>query len=340
MHSWVKRGFRTTWILGATIGCGGDGGPTGNNGGGNQNVTLTARHGHVMVYDEARRQLLLFGGTGTEGTLPSGDRNSTWTWDGTTWARIATTGPSPRYLSAVVYDATRQRVVLHGGQSGVFPNITVLSDTWEWDGTTWTQKATTGPSPRVHQTMAYDRARGRVILYGGFNSATQQELGDIWEWDGTSWQRSGATGLANSIALGVAYDEKAAALYLDSMAAQGSSAPVASRLAGTTLTPAASAAPPCVPVPRQFTALGSNPGGFLLYVHSCDQAGTILPQSWRWDGTTWTRVQGTQPSLRYNAAMAYDRDRNRVVLYGGEVGAGTPDLADTWEFDGTTWTRR
>jgi hypothetical protein len=38
--------------------------------------------------------------------------------------------------------------------------------------------------------------------------------------------------------------------------------------------------------------------------------------------------------------MAYDRDRNRIVLYGGEVAAGTPDLADTWEFDGTAWARR
>jgi hypothetical protein len=38
--------------------------------------------------------------------------------------------------------------------------------------------------------------------------------------------------------------------------------------------------------------------------------------------------------------MAYDRARDRVVLFGGEIGAGVPDLADTWEFDGTTWTRK
>ena len=337
MQSRVKATLRLSWALGFVLACGGDG-PT--NTGGNGAVPLTARHGHVMVYDEARHQLLLFGGTGTEGSSPSADRNSTWTWDGTTWTRIATTGPSPRFLSAIAYDATRQRVVLHGGQAGVFPNITLLADTWEWDGTSWAQKATSGPSPRVHQTMAFDRTRGRVVLYGGFTSAGQQELVDIWEWDGTSWQQSGVSGPANSIALGVAYDEKAAALYLYSMP-QGNGAPFASRWNGTTLTAATAASPPCVPIPRQFAALGSSPGGFLFYVHSCDQSGTtILPQSWRWDGTAWVRVQGTQPTLRYNAAMAYDRDRNRVVLYGGEVGAGTPDLADTWEFDGTAWARR
>ena len=35
--------------------------------------------------------------------------------------------------------------------------------------------ATTGPTSRVHQTMAFDRARGRVVLYGGFNATAQQE---------------------------------------------------------------------------------------------------------------------------------------------------------------------
>ena len=284
MQSWVKAGLHTSLMFVAAFGCGGSDGPTAND----ETPLLTGRHGHAMVYDEARHQLLLFGGPGAEGTSPSGDRSST----------------------------------------------------WEWDGATWTQKATSGPSPRVHQTMAFDRARGRVVLYGGFNASAQQELGDIWEWDGTAWQQSTVSGPANTIARGVAYDEKTAALYLFSVAESGG-AMTARRWNGTTLTAVAAAAPPCIPFQPQFTALGSNPGGFLLYVHSCDQSGTvILPQTWRWDGAAWTRVEGTQPPLRINAAMAYDRDRNRVVLYGGEVAAGTRDLADTWEFDGTTWARR
>jgi len=122
--------------------------------------------------------------------------------------------------------------------------------------------------------------RGRVVLFGGFNATTQQELRDIWEWDGTAWQQSSLSGATNTISLGVAYDEKAAALYFFSMAAGGGT-PTASRLSGNALPLAAAAAPPpCIPIPRQFTALGSAPGGILIYVHSCDQAGTIAPQSW------------------------------------------------------------
>jgi hypothetical protein len=323
------------FTIGTVVGCTDKDPPTG--GGNNNPPTLTARHGHSMVYDEARKQLLLFGGTGTEGTSPSGDRNSTWRWDGTTWTRIATGGPSPRYEAAVTYDATRQRVVLYGGQSGAFPNITVLSDTWEWDGSAWTQRSTTGPSARVHQSIAFDRARGKVVLYGGFNSTTVQELRDIWEWDGSSWTQASVSGPPNSIALGPVYDEKTAALYLYSVPQSGG-AVTANRWNGSTLTVAASAAPPCTPDRRQVTALGSNPGGLLFYSNGCSQVGTT-PQTWRWDGSVWTSVTGTQPSSRSNAALAYDRDRNRVVLYGGEL-QGSPDLADTWEFDGTTWTRR
>jgi hypothetical protein len=337
MRSRVER-FAAVFTIGIVVACNDEEPPTG--GGGNNTPTLTARHGHSMVYDEARRQLLLFGGVGTEGTSPSGDRNSTWRWDGTTWTRLATTGPSARYEAAVTYDATRQRVVLYGGQSGVFPNITVLADTWEWDGNAWTQRATTGPGARMHQAIAFDRGRGKVVLYGGFDGTNVQELNDIWEWDGTSWTQATVSGPANSTALGPVYDEKTAALYLYSVP-QAGGAISATRWNGTTLTPVTSAAPPCVPVRRQFTALGSNPGGLFFYANSCSlPATTILPQTWRWDGSTWTSLTGTQPLSRSNAALAFDRDRNRVVLYGGEVGAGTPDLADTWEFDGTTWTRR
>jgi hypothetical protein len=72
------------------VACGDKDPPTG---GGNNTPTLTARHGHAMVYDEARRRLLLY-----------------------------------------------------GGQSGTFPNLTVLSDTWEWDGPSWTRSSVSGPA--------------------------------------------------------------------------------------------------------------------------------------------------------------------------------------------------
>ncbi len=308
--------------------CGGSTGPS-------PQMTLLPRHGHAMVYDEARHQLLLIGGTGAEGDDPAADRSSTWAWDGTAWTRIAVTGPSPRYLASVAYDAARQRVVLYGGEHGAFPDVTVMSDTWEWDGTTWTQRATTGPSARVHKSMAYDRTRQRVVLYGGFNEQ-EGEIRDVWEWDGASWSRKASNDEVVAVAAG--YDEKAATIYLYSVAPSTQTV-LTDTWNGTSLTRLDFTGPGCVPPHPQLVGLGPTRGGLLFYAGACGSAPTS-PETWRWDGNAWTRVSGTQPPFRINAAMAYDRDRDRVVLFGGETTQGAPDLGDTWEFDGTTWTRR
>ena len=76
---------------------------------------------------------------------------------------MADTGPSARSLHAMAYGSDRGRTVLFGGQiTGAF-----LNDTWEWDGTEWTQVADTDPSPRDACGAIYDPSRRRMILLGG-----------------------------------------------------------------------------------------------------------------------------------------------------------------------------
>jgi hypothetical protein len=61
-----------------------------------------------------------------------------------------------------------------------------LNDTWEWNGTTWTQQApTTSPTARQLALMAYDSARNVTVLFGGVTSAGY--VNDTWEWNGTTW---------------------------------------------------------------------------------------------------------------------------------------------------------
>ncbi len=43
-----------------------------------------------------------------------------------------------------------------------------FSETWEWNGATWTQRfPTTAPPPRRNHALAYDSARQRVMLFNG-----------------------------------------------------------------------------------------------------------------------------------------------------------------------------
>jgi len=63
------------------------------------------------------------------------------------------------------------------------------------------------------------------------------------------------------------------------------------------------------------------------------------------DRLLWTQILDTGPPSRRFAAMAYDSDRDRVVLFGGGVfvPVGPDDYPtempgqDTWEFDGEIW---
>lgn len=63
----------------------------------------------------------------------------------------------------------------------------------------------------------------------------------------------------------------------------------------------------------------------------------FLNETWTWDGSAWTQRSTFQtPPARWGGAMAYDRERQQVVLFGGFGDGG--QLNDTWVWDGTFWT--
>src|ERR1700689_4652090 len=70
-------------------------------------------------------------------------------------------------------------IVLFGGGS-------YLADTWEWNGSSWTQKTVAnGPKPREQACMA--PLGSKELLFGG-------GYGDTWEWDGSTWTQVATTG--------------------------------------------------------------------------------------------------------------------------------------------------
>ena len=84
------------------------------------------------------------------------------------------------------------------------------------------------------------------------------------------------------------------------------------------------------PSPRTGAAMAYSGTGILLF------GGLGNSDVWEWDGSRWIpRAPG--PPARSYAAMAYDADRGRVVIFGGR--ASPDDLDDTWEWDGNVWTK-
>lgn len=135
-----------------------------------------ARTGGALAYDAARGVSVLFGGSTAAGLAAD-----TWIWDGRSWTqKLTQVAPVVRDQHAMAYDIARGKVVLFGGIGGV--NASLLGDTWEWDGQTWTDMTpATSPSARRPTALAYDPIQQRVLLFGGDSN------GDTWTWDGQSW---------------------------------------------------------------------------------------------------------------------------------------------------------
>lgn len=125
----------------------------------------SARIGAGMVYDEARGRMFLFSG-GSWGLGPYPE--DTWSYDGASWSVLSpTSSPPGRQSGRLIYDDTRDLVVLFGGDDG-----TRLDDLWEYDGTTWTEVTVPGPGARCCFAYAHDRNRRQAVLFGGPDNQT------------------------------------------------------------------------------------------------------------------------------------------------------------------------
>ncbi len=61
-----------------------------------------------------------------------------------------------------------------------------------------------------------------------------------------------------------------------------------------------------------------------------------MNDTWGWDGTTWRKLAENGPPSRTMGYMAYDKHRDRTVLFGGRLGWPN-DTNDTWEWNGSQW---
>jgi hypothetical protein len=87
-----------------------------------------------MAYDAARKNTVMFGGYAHPITY-----GQTWTWDGSTWTlQRPDSSPPPRADMAMAYDSTRRETVVFGGMFFGATKTYFLSDTWTWNGSTWT----------------------------------------------------------------------------------------------------------------------------------------------------------------------------------------------------------
>lgn len=136
------------------------------------------------IYDPVRDRMIMFGGYNPDYANPW--LKETWqlSLSGTpTWSRLnpAGTPPAGRRRHVAVYDATSDEMIVFGGETSY---EVVGGDVWSLSlsgGASWESVSTAGASPEVREGAAaiYDRARDRMVIFGGMKYPSTF-FGDVW----------------------------------------------------------------------------------------------------------------------------------------------------------------
>lgn len=268
-----------------------------------------ARNQHVMAYDAARSQTLLFGG------FNGGYLNDTWVFDASGWRRLTPAhNPVARARAAMAYDPVRERVVLIGGAAG-----TVLSDVWEWDGIDWTQVSTAMFGVDDHGAACFNPLVGGVFYSSGMTNLV---------WNGTSWRSltffSPSVVYDTEMVFDAAMGGVLTTLGSDTMLFRAGSGWTRLTYAESfSLRDYAMAIDPILGRP----ILQGGSGG----IGSSSRIGA--QETFLWNGSYWGRIALNPTQYRgfHLHAMAFDLERRVFVMFGGDVNHG-PDFTDeTWE---------
>jgi hypothetical protein len=291
------------------------------------------RYDGAMAYNP-NGSIVPFGG-GVNNCIPACILNDTWIWDGSTWTKLNPPNPpSPRGGAMMVYDPVTQNDILFGGYGrNSKGQVISFGDTWSWNGSSWTQVASRGPSGRASGAMVFDAATSNIVLFGGEGGNGTTALADTWTWDGTRWSHLGpAHSPSCRILPQSAYDAARAKMVLFGGASSATCASGWSDIGdtwtwdGTDWTPLQPSNPPSA---RSAGAMAYDyySSTTILFSGSNNTADT-----WAWDGTGWARQSPAgSPGTRSHASIAYDSPSSALLLFGGENPNG-PWYLDTWSY--------
>ncbi len=302
------------------------------------------RSGGAMVYDEARHEYLLFGGR----SVGSEDLDDTWTSpDGQSWIRrTPAESPTARNGARMVYDATRQQVVLFGGGGDEAEHFeVVVADrrvsrgsvgmgrrtvdygwfTWTWDGSNWTKHVTSDRPP--DGPVAFDRARGVAIVVAAPDARPSDGLDEpqteTWQWDGTSWDQLTSPVIPTrrrDMALSYDVHRQRVVLYGGIQPSEANewppepAHPVLDTWSwdGHTWTPEQ---PVHRPGARSKAATFATQRGPVL--HGGLDASGVTGETWVWTDRDWRQLTGPEPPPACERASAYNPDRGEILLFSG-----------------------
>lgn len=305
------------------------------------------RQSHAGIYDSVRDRVVVVHGWYIQSISPS----STF-WDfrppeildlgGGLWHAVSVVVPAGRTHGSAIYDPLGQRGILFGGESeGSWSN-----EVWQLDlgsNPRWSSIPIVGPRPsaRSYHSSIYDPPRHRMVVFGGIDPYQD----DVWTLDlgptpgwtqllpagpGSPGDRYGHTAIYDPngdrmIVFGGVNDGAAYALALSgppSWSVLATSGECRARMEHSAVYDSQRA--------RMLVFGGFGLDSTLNDVYALTLNGT----------PTWTKLvpNGVRPAPRYGASAFYDRDRDRLVIFGGRSNALDTRFTDVWALEGLSGT--
>ncbi|MDP9194271.1 MAG: hypothetical protein M3P06_21450 [Acidobacteriota bacterium] len=309
---------------------------------------LSRGSAQAVAYDPLRREISVFGGTGSFGSVV-GSQTNVLQQNGLWRFIFISLRPQPRSQTGFDTDPSSNTIWMFGGLDETssffhtdlwgyrngqwFPassgpitcdnpltaydtdrNRLVVSctgtDTYEFDGSAWKTftELTKEPQTRRFAAMVYDPKLKKTIMFGGYNNNNYRD--DTWTWDGTAWTELKMDGDDRPPHRGQA------AMWYD-------------------------------PLQQKVILYGGIGRG------SVNERVTRYSDMWAFDGTAWTELTiAEHPGARFGPQIGVNPVTGKVLLFGGlrvEVREDDPEgkalrqffANDTWEWDGAAsrWTR-
>ncbi len=248
--------------------------------------------------------------------------------------------PSARFWADIAYDSNRGVHVLYGGATALTGSA--LADTWEFDGTNWTQVfPASNPGNRAGHRMIFDTARNVVVLYGGYNGTSIVD--ETWEYDGTNWtQVFPASSPGGRFRTSMYWDSGRGRIVLF-----GGEGPAFGTDNNDTWEYYSGNWNNVVtvdsPAVRRYQKADYDTHRSVGVLHGgidpSNPTGLAFRDTWEYNGTNWVKVSTLNaPGSRIFPGQYYDPVLQCIVLYGGQrQKTGDGFYKDVWGYDGTDW---
>jgi hypothetical protein len=325
-----------------------------------------ARRDAAVAYDSTRDRIVLFGGV-VDGS-PDMTLADTWEFDGSTWVET-TPDPSPgdRGSALLGYDPVRQIVVLVNGYSEA--TSALRRDTWIYSAGAWTEAASANAPQGSSLEMIWHPTVQKLMMVG------RKETGTLtsWTFDGAAWnEHATSTHSLNGIPeASLAFDsERGVAVYLrqEGQSYRGYQLaeaswdqflpvpqPGAADVGRGALIFDTKAGEPRLFGDSSGVYQGWRWDGTMWRLMDLDDSQSAPPSATarvaydagrgvavahdgrtvELTGTMWTS-KSTASAPAPSGTMAYDKDRGRIVYFGGTV-AFAQHTDVTWSWNGTSW---